>query len=543
MNWQAILRNQWFQVCLAAAICSAGAGIYDLAIGTAKNPPPIPAHDASPPIPSPAQYVTPPPSDNPSPVLVQLRAKQAGHWIVDASGGRDSDSGDLSQVVENAANGDTVTIRPGRYEASLVINKDLAFVGQGSSSADTLIYFNRDQVNVVRVEAGHVTFSDLQIEQNSNAESFALICVNQAQIELTKCSIRSKSTYSVSVGDDVQLVARDSAFSSSDTGYGVIFQGRAHGTVTRCNILGNEYGLEVRDQSHVQVDGCIFQQNGNQNGYGDVAEVVGSGAILDVTGSNFVQNTAAIYASESGILNMTGCTLENNGIGLEGEHISSGLICVQTDARATLTNLVCKSNKQGIAVLAAGKAQLNNVILSDTGVITSNRELFLFCSSIFLSGYETSATISKSAISDAVNNGIVVIQDAKALVENTSVSNSQMNGLVFGGEDGTAGYGTVTDSTVHGNHLSGIVVQSKSSITAKNCTIEKNQIGIQAGLPNTGSEFGGTMLLESSTVQNNIGHGAIAFAGSVINLKANTFKSERYDYLEQAGGIIRTAVK
>ena len=49
MNWQVILRNQWFQLCLAAALCSAGAGIYDLASIPAKNSEPIPA-------PSPAPY-------------------------------------------------------------------------------------------------------------------------------------------------------------------------------------------------------------------------------------------------------------------------------------------------------------------------------------------------------------------------------------------------------------------------------------------------------------------------------------------------------
>jgi hypothetical protein len=593
MNWQAILRNQWFQLCLAAAICSAGAGIYDLATEGSKNSAPYTAPTPSPlpylKPPSPAESVAPPPSDNQSPPIARLRAKQAGHWIVDASGGGDSDSAELSQVVESAANGDIVTIRPGRYEASLVISRDLAFVGQGSSPADTLIYFNRDQANVVRIEAGHVTFADLQIEQDFNSETTAFVCAKQARVELTNCSVTSKSTYGVSVGEDVQLVARDSAFSSSETGYGVIFQGRSRGTMTRCNIRGNQYGLEVRDQSHAQVDSCTFQHNGDQNGYGEVAAVIGSGAILNVTGSNFVQNSAAIYASESGILNMMGCTLENNGTSLEGDHVSSGLICVQTDAQATLTNLVCKSNKQGIAVLAAGKAQLNNVSMSDTGVSTSNRDFILFCSSILLMGYDTSASISKSAISGAVENGVVVKQEAKALVESTSINNSKMSGLVFGGEDGTPGYGTVTDSTVHGNHLSGILVQSKSSIevtggeisnnlnngletdgigsaavmnkvpvrnqpevglmattggtiTANNCTIEKNQIGIQAGLPNTGSESGGTMLLESSTVQNNSGHGAISFAGSVIKLKNNTFKNG-HDYGQQAGGVIQTVGK
>jgi hypothetical protein len=579
MNWQVLLRNQWFQLCLAAALCSAGAGIYDLATVPAKNSPPYPP-------PSPGQYVTPHPSANPSPAFVQLRAKKAGHWIVDASGAGDSDSRALSQVVGSAANGDTITIRPGRYEASLVIGKDLAFVGEGTAPANALIYFNQDQFNVVHIEAGHVTFSNLRIEQDFNTSFAALYCAKQAHIELTNCTVTSKSAYSVSVGDDTQFDARDSAFSSSEIGYGVIYSGRAHGAMTRCHIFGNKFGLEVENQSRVTVDSCTFQSNGDQNGYGIVASVDGSGALLDIARSNFLQNSAGIYAQESGNLTMTGCTLENNGISLEASHVTGGLICVQTAAQATLTNLVCKFNKQGISILAAGKAQLNNVNLAGTGIVTSNNQYITFCNSIYLNGDGTTASVLKSSISDAVYNGVLVMNGAKVVVENSSISNSKYNGLAFGSDDGTPGYGTVTDSTLLGNHAAGVFVQSKSSveisggeisnnlndgidvggigsaatlnniyvrnhpkvgmmaysggtITAKHCTIEKNQYGIQAGLPDTGRESGGTIFIESSVVQNNSAYGAISCAGSVINLTGNRFQNGRYDYLRQAGGIIR----
>jgi Right handed beta helix region len=579
MNWQAILRNQWFQLCLAAALCSAGAGIFDLATIPAKNSPPVPA-------PSPAQYSTPPPSANPSPAFVQLRAKKAGHWIVDASGGADSDSRNLSQVVGSATNGDTITIRPGRYEASLVITKDLALIGEGTSPANVLIFFSQDQLNVVHIEAGHVTLTNLQIEQDFNGSFAAIYCAKQAHVELANCSVTSKSTYSVSVSDDVQLDARDSAFTSSEIGAGVSYYGRAQGAMTRCNILGNKFGLQVENQSRVNVDTCTFQYNGDQNGYGVVATVDGSGATLDIARSNFLQNSAGIYAQESGRLTMTGCTLENNGVSLETDHVTSGLICVQTAAQATLSNLVCKFNKQGISVLAAGKAQLNNVNLSGTGIVTSNQQYLIFCNTIYVNGDGTMATLSKSSISDAVCNGVVVINGAKAVVESSSISNSRFYGLVFGWDDGTPGYGTVTDSNLLGNHLSGFYIESKSSVeisggeisnnlnngvevkgigtfanlnniyvrnhpqvgimahsgatlTAKHCTIEKNQFGVQAGLPDAGRESGGTIVLESSVVQNNGAYGAISCAGSVINLTGNRFQNGRSDFLRELGGIIR----
>jgi hypothetical protein len=445
---------------------------------------------------------------------------------------------------------------------------------------------NQDQLNVVHIEAGHVTFTNLQIEQDFNASFAALYCVRQAHVELTNTAVTSKSTYSVSVGDDAQLEARDSAFSSSEIGYGVIYTGRAHGVMTRCHIFGNKFGLEVENQSRVSADSCTFQYNGDQNGYGIVADVDGNGATLDIARSNFLQNSAGIYAQESGALTMTGCTLENNGISLEAPHVTAGLICVETGAQANLTDLSCKFNKQGISVLTAGKAQLNNLNLSSTGIVTSNNEYITYCNAIYLNGDGTTASVSKSTIADAVYNGVVVVNGAKAMVENTSISDTKLYGLVFGSEDNTPGYGTVNNSTVVGNHLSGVFVQSKSSveinggeisnnlsngvevsgagssatvsniyvrnhpkvgmmaylggtITSKHCTIEKNQYGIQAGLPDTGRESGGTIFLESSLVQNNSAYGAISCAGSVINLTGNRFQNGRYDYLRQAGGVIR----
>jgi hypothetical protein len=85
----------------------------------------------------------------------------------------------------------------------------------------------------------------------------------------------------------------------------------------------------------------------------------------------------------------------------------------------------------------------------------------------------------------------------------------------------------------------GMMAYSGSTLTAKHCEIEKNQFGVQAGLPDTGRESGGTIVLESSVVQNNSGYGAISCAGSVINLTGNKFQNGRYDYLQQNGGVIR----
>ena len=574
MNWQVILRNQWFQLCLVAALCSAGAGIFDLApISTPPNP-----------TPSPTPYSSP--SKPPSPAsLAQLHPKTSGHWIVDASGAADADSGNLQQVVASAAQGDTVTIRPGRYEAGLLIEKDLTFVGEGTSPTTPLIFSNRDRSNVIEIQSGHVNLSNLQVEQDFNADFAALFCGKQSHVELSHCSVTSKGVFGAAATEDAQLDVSDSSFSSSQIGNGLVYQGRAHGAVTRTNFFGNRSGLAVENQSRVTVDSCTFRDNGYQQINANTVYVGGSGATLEVARSAFLNNSpTAAFAEESGKLTMTGCYLENNGISLEADHVTNGMMVIQTGAQATLTNLNCKSNKQGIVVSTAGTAQLNNVTLFETGIVTNNEKYQVYCNCIYLDGDGTTASISRSTISGAQYNGIFIANGAKASVQNCSISDCRIYGLAFGSDTGTPGYGSVTDSMVFSNHRAGIFLQSKSLveinggevsdngldgieatggsagtvtnlvlvrkqgevgliaysgglIKVKGCTIEKNQFGIQAGLAK-GREFAGTILLESSIVRDNSGYGAISCPGSTITLSGATFRN-RQNFWEDGGTIQR----
>ncbi len=585
MNWLGLLRNQWFQLCLIAALCSAAAGIFDLVTNTA---PPIPAPSPKP-YPSPGN---PPASATPSAAIAQLHAKTAGHWIVDASGAGDSDSTDLQQIVESAANGDTITVRPGRYGAALYIDKDLSFVGEGTSPAIPLI-FSSQQKNVLHIMAGHVTFWNLQIEQDYNVSDAngalaALYCGKQAHVELAHCSVTSKAKFGISADEDAQLDVTDSNISSSEIGFGIVFSSRAHGTVTRSTFVNNRSGLQAENQSRVTADGCTFQDNGYRQLHANAVYVGGDGASLDVERSTFSNNSPGVAdAEESGKLNMTGCVLENNGISLESDGATDGMIVVQTGAQAKLANLICKSNKQGIAVLAAGNALLNNVSMSNTGIATNNTQYAVYCNAIYLDGDGTTVSISESTISDSVYNGVFVADRAKATLQKCSISNSKNFGLLVGADTGAApAYGSVTDSSVVSNHLAGIKVQSGSSvevdggeisgngmngievlgnattatmtnrvlvqkqvqtgllayseglINVKDCTIESNQYGVQAGIGNKGKEFGGTIILESSTVQNNSAYGALSFAGSTITLKQSNFKNNQQDFW-LGGGIIQ----
>ena len=132
--------------------------------------------------------------------------------------------------------------------------------------------------------------------------------------------------------------------------------------------------------------------------------------------------------------------------------------------------------------------------------------------------------------------GIVVQSKGSVEITGGEISGKLTDGVDAVGEGSSA---AMTNLFVRSHPQVGALAYSGGFITVKRCTIEKNQFGVQAGLPDKGREFGGTMVLESSAVQNNTGYGAISCAGSTISLAGNNFQNGRNNYLREAGGIIR----
>ena len=78
----------------------------------------------------------------------KLIAKKPGTWIVDASEAHDSDSGDIKSALENAAVGDIITLRAGKYDEALNITKDVTV--QAEQAAKGPVQINLDLKRTIR---------------------------------------------------------------------------------------------------------------------------------------------------------------------------------------------------------------------------------------------------------------------------------------------------------------------------------------------------------------------------------------------------------
>lgn len=579
MNWRSVLSNQWFQLCLTTAICAAGAGLYDLSQTT--------SHLVTRASPTPSQLAagpTPTSTASRPPDVSRLHAKTRGHWIVDSAGAPDADGQDLNQIVASANNGDTISIRPGTYQVSVVIDKDLILTGTAELAQGPVIEGQGEKSNVFNVSGGHVIFSNLRIEKDVDDALAAIYCGNEASVDLVNCAVSSKGLYCVAAHGDSQLTVRGCSFRSSNVGHGVEYFERSHGNVLDSQFIENKWGLVSIDQSQVELNNCTFERNGDSKGFGSPTAVEGSGATIDIKNSRFEHNTGAIGALRGGDLIMENCDLEHNGVSLEGDQVSSGVITVQSRSHGKLTGIHCSSNDQGISILSGAKVELNNIALTSTGIRTSNKKFAAFCNGIYASGDGSAVSISGATLKDTPYSNIVILGNATATVTNCSVSNAGTAGLYFGSDDGTQGHGTVTSTNVFSNSNFGISVKSGSrievsggevydnkigivvvgngsdavvnktsirdqsvagillakggSMSAKDCLIARDRIGIQVG--EAGKDPGSSLSIETCNINSNEKSAAEVFDGSVITEKSNRLDHNGSDFVKFGTGTVQT---
>lgn len=510
--------------------------------------------------PPPIRINTPPPG---SPV----NARVAGYWVVDANGGAGSQSRDLSGVIPNLVDGDTVTLRPGSYEGGFNVTKSVHFVGQGANQEAVTIHASlRD---TVMASGRNVSFENLTIGQDSPGdEVHALHCVGNSHVELNRIIIGSKSTFGAFVENEASLDARDSTFKTAGVGCGLDFETNAHGSVLRCAFSSNRWGLQALNAARVQVTSCSFKNNGPVNGDGSILMIQGAQARIDADQCQFIGNTTSVRVSESGSLSITNSLFKGNGVTGERGNISAGLIYVASSGNAALSNVNFDSNKQGISVENAGSVTISGCHFSNTGIHTESGDFQYLSNAISVSGQGSSATVNQgTTISKTTTNGIVAVEGAKLTLEDASVEGSGIDGILAGNDKGGAvlevrrgkfignqdgiycGYGStgtiqdcqfigntaegvnlsgantkifIVNSEFRGNKSYGLWVGDLAEGQATGCLIDGSERGAQVGLLGKPDEAG-TMTLDNCTITNNSILGIAACVKSTMILRGVRF--------------------
>ncbi len=575
MNWRALLQNQWFQLCLLVAALSGGVMIYNI---TQKPGSDIVGGNGTPmPGPSPLARVS-------RQAITKIKAKKRGQWIVDSSGARDADNGDIETVAASLSDGDVVNLRAGTYTGNFEVNVSARFVGPASGKGVATIRGVDAQRAGLTISGKKVGFENVSLSFEAAGDSPAVQISREAAVEMTNCAMTTQSKFGILVSESASLTAQGTQFRAVNAGCCLKYQGTAQGTLNHCSFLAGRWGLEVINAAQVQGSSCSFQQIGLVNGLGLTLGVVGR-ASLTLDACQFDGNTATIMADEGGTLHLTGSTFRNNGVTGEGENTSWGMICAQHGSRVSLKDNVFEDNRQGLVALAGSSLLLERAQMRRTGLVTENQKLKSYCNAVGANDQGTTVTVMGSTISDSLNDAFNVSGGANLKMVETTITNSNLSALSLGfantsaaqavlnnvhinGAHGDAIFvrsgsqldmescqvansdvvgvevqdsgsqGKITNSTITGCKSMGLDANLGATITASGCTMEATTRGAQAGLPNDPQKRG-SVFLSNCTVRGNSVFGVGACRGALLVMKGGFLGGNKQNTWHESGGTVR----
>ena len=192
----------------------------------------------------------------------------------------------ITDAINNAKSGDTITVRPGTYrESRLVISKPLRIVGDGPR--DTIVIENPDgdtcmaldsqsiyvkglslhgaknTSNIIYVYQGDSTIEDCEIDASTGSR---LGCIgvyvsgnDTAYATVRSCKVTGGRDSGVRLDNGRGMLIVDSVVSGNQ--FGVFLQGSGELIMSKCNVTGNEVGIVAYGGARGTIENCDLRGN------------------------------------------------------------------------------------------------------------------------------------------------------------------------------------------------------------------------------------------------------------------------------------------
>ncbi len=517
--------------------------------------------------------------------ITKIKPKKRGEWILDPSGARDADGSDIETVAASLSDGDVVNLRSGTYTGNCEVNVSARFVGPAPGKGVATIRGIDAQRAGLTITGKKVGFENVSISFEAAGDSPAVQISRDASVEMTNCTMSTRSKFGILVSESASLTAQGMEFRAVNAGCCLKYEGTAQGTITRCSFLEGRWGLEVVNGAQVQGSNCTFRQIGLINGAGLTLGAVGGRVSLTLDACQFDGNTATMMADEGGTMHLTGSAFRNNGVTGEGQNSSLGMICAQHGSRISLKDDVFENNRQGLVALGGSSLVLERSQMRHTGLVTDNQKLRSYCNALGANDPGTTVNVMGCTISDSLNDSFNVSGGANLKMIETTITNSTVTGLTLGFANTPASQASlnnvrimgahndaifvnsgsqlemqscqvansdfvgvdvqdngsqakITDSTITGCKVMGVDANLGATIVAFGCTMEATTRGAQAGLPNDSNKRG-SVYLNNCTVRGNSVFGVGACRGALLVMKGGFLGGNQQNTWHESGGTVR----
>jgi nitrous oxidase accessory protein NosD len=356
----------------------------------------------------------------------------------------------IKAAVEASAPGDTVLIRPGQFQESLVLDKAITIKGE---APEQVLIHNSVLVGeiikitskeTVRLENLILEHTDKEPDQNKPKYP-DLVKVDGGGAELRRCVLRKGAGCGLAITKGGVALAENCRM-ENNTQTGVIIRGEnARGRLVNNALEENAWGgVMVFDGGTGEFIDNTVVKNG-RNGifiYGPGPEsVIIRGNRIEgspYAGIEIEQRKRVMVESNTVSRSNTGGIRVQNGAEAEAklntceENAVAGILAAGVLTRALIEDNTCSKNKgPGVLVYAAAQAR-----------IVKNKAIENRANGITVRMWDTSAEIKSNTCDKNTANGILVAMGATATVADNSCSENGGRGVVAVDEGTSATIGT-----------------------------------------------------------------------------------------------------
>jgi parallel beta-helix repeat protein len=246
----------------------------------------------------------------------------------------------ISEAIKNAPRGARISVRPGVYNESIKIDRDIEIVGDGPI---TQIIVEAVDGNCIHVKAGKSLVRGLTLRNRMTAKDnkYYAVMVEAGELSLEDCDVTSSALTGVGVyGAGTKAFIRRCRVHDC-TESGIYFYRNATGLVEDCDVFNNGFAnISVKEGADPTIRGSRIY---NSKSSGVYVYLNGRGRVEN---SSIYGNTySGVSISEGGDPFVTGCKINRNGY---------NAVYAYKNAKGTVQNSDLTGNKQGPWDIEAG---------------------------------------------------------------------------------------------------------------------------------------------------------------------------------------------
>ncbi len=392
----------------------------------------------------------------------------------------------IGDAVAAAATGDVVSIQPGTYAESVVLDRDVTLSAAGAPGR---VWIEGRAGPAVVLVADAATVSGIAV-RHADAEAPA-VEVRAGRLRLDECTVDAESAAALYVRGGAQVVARGCAFSNG-AGAGAVFVDGAGGDLEGCTfrrirtaavVLRTGADPRIVDCTITDVEGNGLLAAAQARGQVRNCQILRAGSpavVIEGGSSTEVRGTTIAHAAGAGVLVASGSTplLEDCSVEDAG---AQGIALVGQAAPVVRRVRVVRPGAYGLHVLDRSAGTFADCVVADAaaagawvagGATTAFEALAVTaaCGAGVVVTDSAAPAFERLRVNASGAEGVLVTDGASVRLARAQVRGSRTDGIAWA--EGTTG--GAYDCEVAGSGGDGIVVGTAAPVELRDCRVHGN---------------------------------------------------------------------